>query len=128
MSRYIDVDALNKFLFNGVVCYNPSSETDWTDNGIKAYSLGWCDAIRKIQKHTPTVDVRENVRGEWKDKEVFGKDQDDELIVEEWQSARCSKCGLYHTTPYMYYFQKYNYCPNCGADMRENLIERIITR
>ena len=33
------------------------------------------------------------------------------------QSAKCSVCGKYHTTPYMYYFEDYAYCPNCGARM-----------
>ena len=39
-------------------------------------------------------------------------------VIDEWQSAMCSVCGKYHTTPYLYYFDDFNYCPNCGADMR----------
>ena len=42
---------------------------------------------------------------------------DEEAPIEEWQSAKCSKCGKYHTTPYLYYFTDYAYCPNCGARM-----------
>lgn len=42
----------------------------------------------------------------------------DDAVIEEWQSAKCSACGRYHTTPYMYYFDNYNYCPHCGARMR----------
>lgn len=57
------------------------------------------------------------VHGEWEDREVFNE-TDDDHIVEEWQSARCSVCGKYHTTPYMYYFDDFNYCPNCGARMK----------
>jgi hypothetical protein len=49
--------------------------------------------------------------GEWLEKEV-NSDK-----VDEWQSARCSVCNRYHTTPYMYYFSHYEYCPNCGAKM-----------
>ena len=41
-----------------------------------------------------------------------------DAAIEEWQSAKCSACGRYHTTPYMYYFDNYNYCPHCGARMR----------
>lgn len=52
--------------------------------------------------------------GEWKEKEVFSNDDN---TIEEWQSAKCSNCGLYHTTPYMYYFSNYKFCPNCGAQM-----------
>ena len=54
--------------------------------------------------------------GEWLEREVYEKGQLED--IEEWQSAKCSVCGRYHTTPYMYYFSDYNFCPNCGADMR----------
>lgn len=50
--------------------------------------------------------------GKWLEKEVINN-----KVIEEWQSARCSVCDKYHTTPYMYYFSDYNYCPNCGAKM-----------
>lgn len=29
--------------------------------------------------------------------------------------VKCSVCGEY----YWQYFKKFNFCPNCGADMRE---------
>lgn len=61
---------------------------------------------------------REKVHGEWEECEIV-QERGDEPIIDEWQSARCSVCGKYHTTPYMYYFDHFNYCPNCGADMRE---------
>lgn len=60
----------------------------------------------------PAADVVPVVHGEWADKEVIHK-----RCIEEWQSARCSACGKYHTTPYMYYFDDFNFCPNCGAKM-----------
>lgn len=63
----------------------------------------------------PEGDSNERKHGEWIEREVV----DEPGIIEEWQSARCSVCGLYHTTPYMYYFHRYNFCPNCGADMRK---------
>jgi predicted RNA-binding Zn-ribbon protein involved in translation (DUF1610 family) len=49
----------------------------------------------------------------WLEKEVLSLVNGAQLI-EEWQSARCSACGKYHTTPYMYYFNEYKFCPNCG--------------
>ena len=61
--------------------------------------------------------VRDYQHGKWEEKETF-HNGDDEPIIEEWQSALCSVCHKYHTTPYMYYFNNYNFCPNCGADMR----------
>jgi len=48
----------------------------------------------------------------WINKEV--------LNGQMFQSAKCSACGCYHTTPYAFnHFTKYNYCPSCGAKMDE---------
>ena len=55
--------------------------------------------------------------GKWEEKETFCV-ADDDPIISQWQSARCSECGKYHTTPYMYHFNDYNYCPYCGAQMK----------
>ena len=55
-------------------------------------------------------------RGEWEEKEVVDYE---ETTITQWQSACCSVCGKYHTTPYLYYFDDFNFCPNCGADMRK---------
>lgn len=61
----------------------------------------------------PSVTPKQKT-GKWEEKAVS-----DEKVIDEWQSARCSACGKYHTAPYMYYFNNYNYCPNCGARMTE---------
>lgn len=55
--------------------------------------------------------------GKWEEKETFCV-TDDDPIISQWQSARCSECGKYHTTPYMYYFDNYNFCPHCGSRMK----------
>ena len=68
-----------------------------------------------------TSDYAPVVHGRWKDRHVYGID---ECTVDTLQSARCTNCGKYHTTPYMYYFDDFAYCPYCGAKMdgerREN--------
>lgn len=51
----------------------------------------------------------------WLEQEVFYNTESP--IIETWQSARCSKCGKYLTTPYTYYFTHYQYCPYCGERM-----------
>lgn len=56
-------------------------------------------------------------KGEWTEFEIIHKEEASKAI-EAWQSAKCSKCGRYHTTPYLYCFTYYTYCPHCGADMR----------
>ena len=52
----------------------------------------------------PSVDVRENVRGEWIDVDPYG---DSGLA---FKCSECEKISIRDT----------NYCPNCGADMRAN--------
>lgn len=105
MSRYIDADALKKRV----------------EDSSKSAGLHLED-LRKIRRWintAPSIDI-EPKRGEWQEKEIFGEYNDDvHHYVSEWQSARCSVCGKYHTTPYAYYFDEYNFCPNCGADMTE---------
>jgi hypothetical protein len=39
--------------------------------------------------------------------------------IEEVQVAKCPYCQRYHTTPYMYYFTEYPYCPQCGKRIKE---------
>lgn len=55
--------------------------------------------------------------GQWTERHV---DTLEETTIDAWQSARCSVCGLYHTTPYLYSFTDYKFCPNCGARMKED--------
>lgn len=57
-------------------------------------------------------EVVEMRHGKWLEKDVSHINLEGEM-----QSARCSCCGLYHTTPFLYYFKEYKYCPNCGARM-----------
>ena len=52
----------------------------------------------------PTADVRENVRGEWLSGDCMG--------------ASCSKCGEYFSFRTFSEVYNFNFCPNCGADMR----------
>ena len=99
MSRYIDANKLKKSLSIPCASIIEIGET----------------IIAQIDDQ-PTADVRENVKGEWIDCEVV-HDRKDAKIT-DWQQARCSVCGKWHTTPYMYSWYHFEYCPNCGADMR----------
>lgn len=73
------------------------------------------ELIEKIRKAPivmkPNVDVVPVVHARWIEEETS------ENTIDEWQSAKCTNCGKYHTVPYLYYFSEYNYCPNCGAKM-----------
>lgn len=74
-------------------------------------AFGFHNAIEAIRE-VPAADVAPVRHAEWIEKEVI-----DGKIIEQWQSAKCSKCGKYHTTPYMYFFDNYAFCPGCGAKM-----------
>ena len=63
------------------------------------------------------VDIAPLRHGHWEEKKVEYDDKAE--IIQEWQSAKCSVCGLYETKPYLYYPVWSNYCPNCGAIMDE---------
>ena len=82
-------------------------------NGVEIYTD---EAVPVAHlKNVPAADVAPVIHGKWGDKEVIHK-----KCIEEWQSARCSACGKYHTTPYMYYFDDFKFCPNCCAKMDGN--------
>lgn len=80
---------------------------EWTDGN------GW---IHRVESPLVPFLLEHNLEpvrhGRWEERRVI-----DDKCIEEWQSARCSVCGRYHTTPYMYNFDRYTYCPNCGAKM-----------
>ena len=85
------------------------------NKGEKAIRLDTVGAINSLPPAQP--EQPEPKRGEWLERDVI--DEPKGKHITQWQSARCSVCGRYHTTPYLYSFTHYNFCPNCGADMRE---------
>lgn len=78
-----------------------------------AWGKEWDKALAKAMLESLPSAQPERKKGKWEEREVSS-----EKVIDEWQSARCSVCGKYHTTPYMYYFDNFSFCPNCGADMR----------
>ena len=111
MTRYIDAEELKRMKFHPL----PYPHIIPTDCEPESYERGWNDAIDAVVDNEPTADVRENIKGEWLDCEVV-HDRKDAKIT-DWQQARCSICGKWHTTPYMYSWYHFEYCPNCGTQM-----------
>ena len=91
MSRYIDADELKDFIFR------------WGDHSTVDDCIQWIE-------QTETADVRENVRGEWLphtiDGNVWSIDKDVCSVCKE-TFYQISETGCV-----------WNFCPNCGADMR----------
>lgn len=95
--EYIDREAaLESICFN---CFEHSME----DNNFCGIP---CDDYERISK-LPAADVREVKRGKWK-KQLKANGWN------EWYDCTCSCCGTVFND-----FDPSNYCPNCGADMRE---------
>lgn len=62
----------------------------------------------------PSADVRENVKGEW----IEDNPREKSMM---WRCSVCGRIAYYPTIGKRKGFKKhcgYNYCPNCGADMR----------
>ena len=57
-----------------------------------------CRAVEAVAMAAPIIDAAPVVHGEWSS-----------IPIGLWQCTRCAKI----------YDYAYNYCPNCGADMRE---------
>ena len=86
----------------------------------------WCDgcAVRTeqyeteaeaIEKWNRRADTEQRVENaQWAECEVLDSA---DYEIPQWQSAKCSNCGKYHTTPYKYKLNPAQYCPNCGARM-----------
>lgn len=80
-------------------------------NILASKNAPW-DGYQKVSE-LPSADVAPVVHGEWLEREHVA-----DIQIDEWQSCRCSVCKKYHTTPFLYYFNNYNYCPNCGTKMK----------
>lgn len=95
MSRYIDA---NKILY-----------TDLSE-GRGVCWVTFMDWIKEM----PTADVRENVKGEW----IEDNSRERSMM---WRCSVCGKIAYYPTIGKRKNYKKhcgYNFCPNCGADMR----------
>lgn len=102
--RLIDGDALKEEIDYYI------REAGWGETQNEA--LRWC---LEFVDNQPTIEP-ERKNGKWTEKHHAYSDE--ESVIEEWQSCRCSECGRYDTRPYMYYFSEPNYCSWCGAKMK----------
>lgn len=99
MSRLIDADALSRIV-----------KLAWETSDSKDFEKSVFIAIATA----PTIEERK--KGKWIERHHAYADE--EKVIEEWQSCKCSICGRYDTRPYLYYFSEPRFCSWCGADMR----------
>lgn len=89
MPKYIDIENFSQMVYEN---FGRDGEYDYRD-------------LIRILREQPTADVKEVVRGEW---EIQNKSK--------FNYDKCSVCGF--NKPSFLEFRKYDFCPNCGADMR----------
>ena len=90
MSRYIDTDEFEKRI-------KPYDTDDCVDKAMYNFA-------HNIMLCTSTADVVKRKRGKWIGKPIAG-----------YSNIRCSNCN----NVYLDNSGKWNYCPNCGAQMNE---------
>ena len=102
MSRYIDADALHEAL---------KAKQKWVVRCGDKHNEGYTyDQVHFAIDDAPSIDI-EPKRGEWKPFDLtWGRSI--------WYCTACEEgvdvpCDIWTHKPV------YNYCPNCGADMRE---------
>lgn len=106
MPRYIDAELFDKNLAMEVYL---ADDKDFTQAFVRGMEL-----VKKAENETPTADVQEVRHGCW-----ITKDLDNFRKIE----CKCSECGYIGISNYDSYDDPYdfNYCPNCGAKMDEEI-------
>ena len=93
MPRYIDADNMKSI------------------KNIQSANFNSIESIREWIDTQPTADVRENVRGEWRD-----------IQIGNWHGVECTACKIAHDGRDVPRknggIVAWDFCPNCGADMR----------
>lgn len=106
MSRYIDADNLKERI--------PKDIHEDVFENCRNCELLDDEQVKELIDLQPTADVRENVRGEW----IEDNPREKSMM---WRCSVCGRIAYYPTIGERKSYKKhcgYNYCPNCGADMR----------
>lgn len=107
--RLIDANAL-------IAYFKEQCEIASKDGEIESlYTLAALTCCIDYFEQIPTVDAVEVVRGHWRkysDDKFMGYGADGRIKYRKVYTYECSKCGRNVAI-------KSNYCPNCGADMKE---------
>lgn len=104
MKEYIEkTEAVERALYTPIMSSGAVCEKDrdaWTDGAIDAQ-----EQIAKSIGEIPAADVVERKRGEWVSRTV-------DREVTSYIKTECGNCNFEGEL-------WYNFCPNCGADMRK---------
>ena len=109
ISRQAAIDAID------VLCQEHRYKIPGKPETYSQYSEAWQDAMDRAENeiwNLPSAEP-ERKRGKWTDRNLH------------WHTAICSNCNK--VTMFEEWDEKiveYDFCPNCGADMRERENER----
>lgn len=102
--RLIDADALTEDCKRYLGTLNPDRD------GKECTRIHW---LIGVLENAPTIEP-ERMKGKW----IYGEDE------HGIDGYHCDKCGFFVPWDYAHkfinYIEDYNYCPACGADMRED--------
>ena len=113
MAEHIEREAAKKLIDNACAeCREACEEFDGFYADCNQCLL---HGVKNKLPHLPAADVREVVRGEWREKELLpifpGMDEHPVL--------GCSKCDFQIYDILGTVREKYHFCPNCGAYMAD---------
>ena len=92
---------------------------DWLTSGIIRLKGiygdlgGAVSGVREMVKVMPSIEP-EQKKGEWIDGMLYY-----DFEESEWEKVKCSVCKNFVVKQIFYHDNKYNFCPYCGADMRD---------
>lgn len=106
MAEYIEREALMKKFcgYDLTKCKKYGNEAP--AQALRSFNTLMMYEIADVIEGAPTAEVAPVVHGRWKENDNF----DDGFWV-------CSSCGFVSAATAAH--KLYNFCPNCGADMRE---------
>lgn len=118
ISRQAAIKAVHKSIFDFFDICDDNEETPMTqkDELLLEINKAITTQIKAVVSAQP-IEAEPIKHGRWEQVEVVHDRKD--AKIQDWQQAKCSVCGKWHTTPYMYYLKLDDYCPNCGAKMDE---------
>jgi len=103
--KLVDFDHVTDYISReaALACFS-----DWIDRYGHEHTADEMVEYQKIEA-LPEEDVRPMAHGTWEGETDF-------IYADLSQRAICDKCGAF---AYFYDKMPMNFCPNCGADMRE---------
>ena len=92
---------------------------------VEAYQKGWNDCIDAITDNAPTVNIKDQIAGAYNEGYMCGNKEAEKARPQgEWYYSidkgwECNQCHeIVKDMPTCMRKALYNFCPNCGADMR----------